>query len=75
VVWYNHLKLREIKQRVAKQHSGGGGGVLPTTAGAAGGAAARGKARGSSDDEERQPLVDVVVTHRWVVVSGSWISV
>ena len=48
VVWYNHLKLRDIRERVAAQHAGGGG---------------AGKEK-AGEDEERQPLVDVVVTNR-----------
>lgn len=54
-MWYNHLKLRDIRERVAAQHAAGGGGGA-------------GKEK-AGDEEERQPLVDVVVAHRWAEVS------
>ena len=47
-MWYNHLKLRDIRERVEAQHAGGGGGAGEESARA---------------DEERQPLVDVVEEH------------
>jgi hypothetical protein len=65
VVWYNHLKLKDIKQRVATQQRGdsssGSAGAGPTK-----GAAGAGGPHGLSGDEEdgRPPLVDIVVTHR-----------
>ncbi|KAI8468164.1 MAG: solute carrier protein [Monoraphidium minutum] len=60
VVWYNRLKLEEVRARVA---AGGGGGVAAGAAAAAGGGA-------KEKSEDGQPLVDIVVTNRWVARGG-----